>query len=745
MEAEHRELTANLEASKTKLDVLENQNVEETDVYQSLQEKYSYSESELSQLRVAISDLTSERDDLSDRVAHLETLEARYLQMETEYKALQNESSSLQGDSELGQLRVAFQDISEKCSELEESLGVAEDELTTLRITISELSMERDEFSAHVQVLQDNLSEVDEQKKHIAAMALDKEQKLARVSIERDDLQQTVYTMQSRVEELRPSPPAREKGQQETQEKESEQVDSLKNKITSLEAEVHEAKIKVAKSLRQVKLLKAELAKQKEQSKEKSSDDYFGSAIEEELRKQVSDAEKVTAEKVKEIERLLLKIDTLEGASDRFLQSKERQDNDMAMLHQRNQQLLSRISSLEWGDSDATSGATEPVAAAAETGVSSTDRSEEIAELETKLSQLADDNEHYQDVLEELKSERQAAEAELKQHIQSLEIVLREKSELLDEMSQSAENKDRLLSDAYDSVDQLRKQIAQLNAQLGSGDSGGDTVLEDLKRENESLVDMIRQLSTTGTLDAATVQRLKDEIAQNGQSYPMDDSDVMEDAIDWQAAFNDIQIEVEYLRSQNASLLHKLQDVGVEWDEGGEHSEDGEDGRNSKLQLELDDAFRTIHEREMHCQELTWEIKKLLEERDTLQLRLSNALRLNHEMQQELKDLSATASGNSPIGDIALKLRELKQLNYSLDVQLKREQEERQTIERQLMALYGTKLNSPFSNSRKAVPSQGDSESDMNQSEILQETDLNSSPESLGTGQVLNEWLKGKG
>jgi len=44
-----------------------------------------------------------------------------------------------------------------------------------------------------------------------------------------------------------------------------------------------------------------------------------------------------------------------------------------------------------------------------------------------------------------------------------------------------------------------------------------------------------------------------------------------------------------------------------------EQMEDGEDGRNSKLQLELDDAFRTIHEREMHCQELTWEIKKVRE------------------------------------------------------------------------------------------------------------------------------------
>ena len=80
----------------------------------------------------------------------------------------------------------------------------------------------------------------------------------------------------------------------------------------------------------------------------------------------------------------------------------------------------------------------------------------------------------------------------------------------------------------------------------------------------------------------------------------------------------------------------------------------------------------------------------MLEERDTLQLRLSNALRHNHQMQQELKDVSDEGTANSN-SDVAAKLRELKQLNYSLDVQLRREQEERQTIERQLMALYGTR------------------------------------------------------
>lgn len=57
----------------------------------------------------------------------------------------------------------------------------------------------------------------------------------------------------------------------------------------------------------------------------------------------MTDSEKVTAEKVKEIERLLMRIDTLEGANERFMQAKERQDNEMAMVQQRNRELLSQV------------------------------------------------------------------------------------------------------------------------------------------------------------------------------------------------------------------------------------------------------------------------------------------------------------------------------------------------------------------------------------------------------------------
>ena len=123
---------------------------------------------------------------------------------------------------------------------------------------------------------------------------------------------------------------------------------------------------------------------------------------------------------------------------------------------------------------------------------------------------------------------------------------------------------------------------------------------------------MIRQLSTTGTLDAATVQRLKEEIDQAaGEDRFQQSSDLGDGSIDWQSGFNDLQIEVEYLRSQNAALLNRLQEAGLVWDDGTELVNEDND-RIELLRLQLDDAIRNVHERDMRCQELTWEITKVI-------------------------------------------------------------------------------------------------------------------------------------
>ena len=323
-----------------------------------------------------------------------------------------------------------------------------------------------------------------------------------------------------------------------------------------------------------------------------------------------ADAAKATAEKVKEIERLLQKIDTLEGASERFMMAKERADTEMALLQQRNRELLAQISSLEWDKAPEPTVSSPPPPSAAAAAV--TDQSEQLVQLESTVSQLTDDNEHYQDLLDELKAEREAMEAELKSQ-------LAEKVRLLEAVNSDAENKDRLLLDAYESVDQLRRQIQQMTASSETESNSmpfDGAVLEELRRENDQLLDMVRQLSTTGTLDAATVQRLREEMESTGSgSTNLAREDPFNPPVDWRDALNDLQIEVEYLRSQNAALLDRLQEAGLVWDEATNYQEIESElsDRTERLRAQLDAAIRNVHERDMRCQELTWEITKVFD------------------------------------------------------------------------------------------------------------------------------------
>lgn len=60
---------------------------------------------------------------------------------------------------------------------------------------------------------------------------------------------------------------------------------------------------------------------------------------------------------------------------------------------------------------------------------------------------------------------------------------------------------------------------------------------------------------------------------------------------------------------------------------------------DKNLSSELDRALYQLHERDVRCEELTLELTQLLEERDGLQLRLSNAIRTNEELRERLRQL----------------------------------------------------------------------------------------------------------
>lgn len=238
---------------------------------------------------------------LESKCAGLEQLRADAIaeneRLQSELSKSASSSSQLTESSlsELAQLRVAMMNLTYEREELEEKLAEAEEklvELTSLRITNSELSMELEEAQARIQVIEEERdTEVSEVKRQLTETVIklsQQEERIDRVSIERDQLQQTV----SRLGE---STVRCEKAEMETQEKtEGGDESELLKKIAGLESELHEAKIKAAKSLRQVKLLRTELAKEKEaaaaaaSARQGGGDDYFNFAVEEELRKQVT-------------------------------------------------------------------------------------------------------------------------------------------------------------------------------------------------------------------------------------------------------------------------------------------------------------------------------------------------------------------------------------------------------------------------------------------------------------------------
>ncbi|XP_053600143.1 myosin-2 heavy chain-like [Plodia interpunctella] len=131
---------------------------------------------------------------------------------------------------------------------------------------------------------------------------------------------------------------------------------------------------------------------------------------------------------------------------------------------------------------------------------------------------------------------------------------------------------------------------------------------------------------------------------------------------------------------------------------------------------ELDLALYMLHQRDVRCEELTMELTQLLEERDTLQLRLSDSLRSNEELklrcktagiddsfdssqetvtelpsisvdkEQQFVDIhrgqtSRSSSISDPDGDkpkLQAKLSELRSVKHSRDVRLRQESEQRQ-------------------------------------------------------------------
>jgi len=134
--------------------------------------------------------------------------------------------------------------------------------------------------------------------------------------------------------------------------------------------------------------------------------------------------------------------------------------------------------------------------------------------------------------------------------------------------------------------------------------------------------------------------------------------------------------------------------------------DDEESGDNDPvfIRMKQEQAYRSVGALQLRVEELTLEVTKLLEERDTLQLKLSNVMR-QFERHKESASRASTAC-STPIpwtaSDSAIEVKELRQkidelskLNYSLDIELQKERGNREQMQAKLRLHSGGPKRTP--------------------------------------------------
>lgn len=305
------------------------------------------------------------------------------------------------------------------------------------------------------------------------------------------------------------------------------------------------------------------------------------------------------------------------------------------------------------------------------------------------------------EIKQQLSEENQKLLAELQlkdSDVENLKIQLQQLRITADDRSIKLSEKETALMHTLDDLAEKERRLAELSITK-------DAELHNLKMqilEKEARIDELLMLSAEEekqldelrralAIKETEMNRLKELLEQKVSEY-----ELIQHALK-----KDVSV-IEAATSKNSDTIQMV---------------DNKENTSSELDL----ALYMLHQRDVRCEELTHELMQLLEERDTLQLRLSNAIRINEELRRigsaeasPTKDLSSASQAviepvveqpspsksegpveiakeaiDIPIEDkeaLALKLSQLHSVSHAKDVRLKDERELRHTQQMSLLA-----------------------------------------------------------
>ncbi|XP_020278721.1 protein lava lamp-like isoform X2 [Pseudomyrmex gracilis] len=318
-------------------------------------------------------------------------------------------------------------------------------------------------------------------------------------------------------------------------------------------------------------------------------------------------------------------------------------------------------------------------------------------ELHTKELEIGEIKQKLSEENKKLMSELQLRDNDienLKTQLEQLRVVATERGDKL-------QKKEDELMHVFDDLAEKERRLAELSITK-------DAELHNLKMQIREKDARVEELVTLSMEEAKRADELRQTLTAQEEEI------------------NKLKELLEQKVSEYEMIQHALKkDVSViEAAIPKSDSETAETAGDNKetVSSQLDFALYMLHQRDVRCEELTHELMQLLEERDTLQLRLSNAIRINEELRKEIgnieespaKDSSSASQAllepvveqpspsksegpveiakeaiSAPLEDkeaLSVKLSQLHSVSHSKDVRLKDERELRHTQQMSLLA-----------------------------------------------------------
>ncbi|XP_044594092.1 putative leucine-rich repeat-containing protein DDB_G0290503 isoform X3 [Cotesia glomerata] len=334
-----------------------------------------------------------------------------------------------------------------------------------------------------------------------------------------------------------------------------------------------------------------------------------------------------------------------------------------------------------------------------------TDKIEEINSLQSRLEELSRAvsnsgvHEEENKLLKETINNNEVLIGNLRVEIRERDDKIAELQRQVEECNEEIVRMNHVIADYEESSSLSVKKITELTEEI-SRIRSLEAEIGEIKAEHQQTVN---SLQNTVLESKQAIDQVKNQL--NVKDEEIEDLKYILNESTYPGIIQELQNKIDTLYQEKnqltLALMKQNKDFGdINMAELSKMEEKSELGSS-----ELDVALYMLHQRDVRCEELTHELMQLLEERDTLQLRLSNAIRINEELRKftpgasKLEDDAdsvasqetdaAPVSSQSEVKDkeiLAEKLTQLHNVGHRKDIRLKDERELRHTQQMSLIA-----------------------------------------------------------